>query len=113
MDGALQAIFNSAQTALKNDALQTLYNGAQARQNAFAKINNAANQSHMLFSGMPKAKQIQYDAGTFIPGMASAVTKSLQQQEKNQEMWDKFSKGIKEINEQAAKIESAVPSSFK
>ena len=45
--------------------------------------------------------------------MASAVTKSLQQQEKNQEMWDKFSKGIKEINEQAAKIESAVPSSFK
>ena len=105
MDGALQAIFNSAQTALKNDALQTLYNGAQARQNAFAKI--------MLFSGMPKAKQMQYDAGTFIPGMASAVTKSLQQQEKNQEMWDKFSKGIKEINEQAAKIESAVPSSFK
>lgn len=87
MDGALQAIFNSAQTALKNDALQTLYNGAQARQNAFAKINNAANQSHMLFSLMPLEN-------------LSHIS------------WF-FSKGIKEINEQAAKIESAVPSSFK
>lgn len=113
MDGSLQAIFNAAQTALKNDALQTLYNGAQARQNAFAKINNQANNNHMLFSGAPKAAQMQYDASTFIPGMSSAIVKGIQQQETNQQKWDKFAGAIKEMNEQAAKIESAVPSTFK
>lgn len=113
MDGSLQAIFNAAQTALRNDAMQTLYNGAQARQNAFAKINNTANQAHMLFSGAPKAQQMQYDAAQFIPNMTSGIIRGLQQQEKNQEAYNKHMGLVQKLNEQASKLEAAVPKNFK
>lgn len=113
MDSSLQAIFNQAQQALKQDAQQTLSNAVQARQQRFAAINNSANASKMLFSGMPAARQMSYDSGTFIPNMASQVVKAVQNQQSNQEAWDKYAKQIKELNEQASKLEAAVPSSFK
>lgn len=113
MDSSLQAIFNQAQQALKQDAQQTLLNGYQARQAQFANINQAANAKKMLFSGVPAARQMSYDSGTFIPNMASQVVKSIQNQKANQEAWDKYAKNIKEMNDAAAKLESAVPSSFK
>ena len=112
MDSSLQAIFNAAQTALKNDARQTLLSGAEARQQNFRKINNNANAKHMLFSGMPAARMMQYDQEKFIPGMASQVVRGLQAQAENQEAWDKFAQQIKEMNSTAAEIESAIPSGF-
>lgn len=108
-DGALQAIFQAAQAALKGDAKQILSSGAQARQQQFRMINNRANQKGMMFSGAPKAGQMQYDASTFIPNMASGIVQSIQQQAQNQENWDKFAKGIKEMNEYSAKLEKAMP----
>lgn len=113
MDSSLQAIFNQAQQALKQDAQQTLSNAVQARQQQFAAINNSANASKMLFSGMPAARQMSYDSSTFIPNMASQVVKAVQNQQANQEAWDKYAKQVKELNEQASKLEAAVPSSFK
>lgn len=109
MDGSLQAIFQAAQAALKSDAKQVLASGAQARQQEFRKINNAANTRHMLFSGAPKAAQMQYDQSTFIPNMASSVVSSIQKQAENQSSWDKFAEGIKEMNDYAAKIEASIP----
>ena len=112
MDGQLQAIFNQAQSILKNDAQATLMSGAQARQQQFAAINNAANANHMLFSGVPKAQQMKYDANTFIPNMSTAVVQSIKNQAENQEAWDKFASQIKDLNSKAAKLESAVPRGF-
>ena len=109
MDGSLQAIFQAAQAALKNDAKQTLASGAQARQHQFRMINNNANSRHMLFSGAPKAAQMQYDQNTFIPNMATSVVNSIQKQAENQEGWDKFAAGIKELNDYSAEIEAAIP----
>jgi hypothetical protein len=112
MDSSLTAIFNAAQTALRNDARQTLLSGAQARQNAFARINNNANAKHMLYSGMPAVGQLQYDQGTFIPSMSTAVVNAVKNQAENQEAWDKFSQQIKELNDASSKLESAVPAGW-
>lgn len=108
-DGTLQAIFQSAQAALKNDARQILSSGAQARRQEFRLINNQANARHMMFSGAPKAAQMQYDQSKFIPSMASSVVDSITKQAENQEAWDKFAAGIKELNDYAAEIERATP----
>lgn len=108
-DGSLQAIFQAAQAALKNDARQVLASGSQARQQQFRMINNQANSRHMLFSGAPKAAQMQYDQNTFIPNMASSVVQSITKQAENQESWDKFASGIKELNEYSAELEKATP----
>ena len=107
MDQSLQAIFNAAQDALKMDAKQILLSGAQARQNQFAMINNKANAKHGLFSGVPAARQMQYDATTFVPNMASQVVKSIQNQAKNQEAWDKLAQSLKEINANTNEINAA------
>lgn len=108
-DGSLQAIFQAAQAALKGDAKQILSSGVQARQQQFKMINNKANSRGMLFSGAPKAAQMQYDQGTFIPNMASGVVQSIQKQAENQASWDKFAGGIKELNDYAAELEKAMP----
>lgn len=108
-DGSLQAIFQAAQAALKGDAKQILSSGVQARQQSFRQINNQANARHMMFSGAPKAAQMQYDAGTFIPTMASSIVEGITRQAQNQESWDKFAQGIKELNEYSAELEKATP----
>ena len=108
-DGALQAIFQAAQSALKGDAKQILASGVQARQQQFRMINNRANSRGMLFSGAPKAGQMQYDANTFIPTMASGVVSSIQQQAENQESWEKFAQGIKDLNKYSEDLEKAMP----
>ena len=107
MEQSLQNVFNAAQDALKMDAKQTLLSGAQARQNQFAVINNQANAQHGLFSGVPAARQMQYDASTFIPNMASQVVKAIQNQASNQEAWDKFAQSLKEINANTDEINAA------
>lgn len=108
-DGSLQAIFQAAQAALKGDARQVLSSGVQARQQQFRLINNKQNSRGMLFSGAPKAQQMQYDANTFIPNMATGVVNSIQQQAQNQESWDKFAEGIKELNKYSEELEKAMP----
>lgn len=108
-DSALQAIFNAAQSALKGEARQILSSGVQARQQQFRAINNQANRRGMMFSGAPAAAQMQYDRQEFVPTMASGVVNSIKQQAENQEQWDKFAKGIKELNEFANKLENAQP----
>jgi isocitrate dehydrogenase kinase/phosphatase len=110
MDSSLQQIFNAAKDALRADAKQTILSGMQSRQNQFAKINNQANSRHMLFSGMPKAMQMQYDQSTFIPNMASSVVSAIKSQAENQKRWDEFAANIKEMNDAAAELEAAVPS---
>lgn len=112
MDGALEAIFQQATTALKNDARQALLTGANARKQSFAKINNNANAKHMLHSGMPAARQLEYDQGTFIPSMASTVVKAVTNQAENQEAWDKFAGEIQKMNSASAELEAAVPAGW-
>ena len=108
-DGSLQAIFQAALAALKGDAKQILSSGVQARQQQFRMINNKANARGMLHSGAPKAAQMQYDQSTFIPNMAAGVVNSIQQQAQNQEQWEKFAQGIKDLNEYSAELEKAMP----
>ena len=108
MDSSLAAIFQAAQNALKNDAKQTLLGGAQARQQQFAAINNRQNARHMLFSGAPKARQMQYDQGTFIPNMASSVVQAITKQADNQQRWDEFAENIKKLNDYSAELEGAI-----
>ena len=107
-DGSLQAIFQAAQAALKGDAKQILSSGVQARQHQFRKLNSGLNAKGMIFSGAPKAAQMQYDQQTFIPTMASGIVNSITQQADNQERWEKFAEGIKEMNNYASELEKAM-----
>lgn len=94
--------YEAAKQALKDDLKQNFYNAAQARMTAFRQINNIKNASHTLYSGAPAAAQMQYDAETYVPGLGTALVKSLEKQEQNQETWDKYMKYVQSLNAQAA-----------
>lgn len=99
--------FNAAKQALNDDLKQNFYNAAQARMTAFRQINNNKNASHSLYSGAPAAAQMQYDASTYVPGLGTALVKSLEKQEQNQQTWDKYMAYIKNLNAEAAKYRNA------
>lgn len=94
-------MFNAAKQALNDDLKQNFYNAAITRNQAFRKLNNSANANHAMFSGVPAAAQMQYDQGTFLPGIASLAEKAIQKQQQNQESWDKYMEYIKGLQEQA------------
>ena len=93
--------YNAAKQALNDDLKQNLYNATQARMTAYRQINNNANARHALFSGVPMGEQMQYDAQTYIPNIATMATKAMTKQEENQEKWDKYMEYIKKLQEQA------------
>lgn len=93
--------YNAAKQALNDDLKQNFYNAAQARMTAFRQINNSANANHSLYSGMPAAAQMQYDAETYVPGLGTALVKSVERQEENQKTWDDYMDYITKLNEQA------------
>lgn len=93
--------YNAAKQALNDDLKQNFYNAAQARMTAFRQINNAKNASHTLYSGAPAAAQMQYDASTYVPGLGTALVKSIEKQEENQQTWDKYMEYITSLNDQA------------
>jgi hypothetical protein len=95
--------YNAAKQALNDDLKQNFYNAAQARMTAFRQINNNANANHALFSGVPAAQQMQYDASKYVPGLGTALVTSLEKQEKNQETWDKYMKYVSGLNAEADK----------
>lgn len=99
--------FNAAKQALNDDLKQNFYNAAQARMTAFRQINNSANGRHALFSGLPAAQQMQYDASTYVPGLGTALIKSLEKQEDNQQTWDKYMKYVSGLNAEADKYKKA------
>lgn len=94
-------MFNAAKQALNDDLKQNFYNAAITRNQAYRKLNNSANANHAMFSGAPAAAQMQYDQGTFLPGIASLAEKAIQKQQQNQESWDKYMEYIKDLQEQA------------
>ena len=98
--------FNAAKQALNDDLKQNFYNAAQARMTAFRQINNNANANHALFSGVPAAQQMQYDASKYVPGLGTALVTSLEKQEKNQETWDKYMKYVSGLNAEADKYKN-------
>lgn len=93
--------YNAAKQALNDDLKQNFYNAAQARMTAFRQINNTVNGNHALYSGMPAAAQIQYDAETYVPGLGTALIRSIEKQEENQKTWDDYMEYITKLNEQA------------
>ena len=99
--------FNAAKQALNDDLKQNFYNAAQARMTAFRQINNNKNASHSLYSGAPAAAQMQYDASTYVPGLGTALIKSLEKQEDNQQTWDKYMKYVSGLNAEADKYRKA------
>lgn len=98
--------YNAAKQALNDDLKQNFYNAAQARMTAFRQINNNANASHALYSGVPAASQMQYDASKYVPGLGTALVTSLEKQEKNQETWDKYMKYVNGLNAEANKYKN-------
>lgn len=94
--------YEAAKQALNDDLKQNFYNAAQARMTAFRQINNSKNATHSLYSGAPAAAQMQYDSGTYIPGLGTELVKAVEKQEQNQETWDKYMDYIKKMNDQAA-----------
>jgi hypothetical protein len=99
--------YDAAKQALNDDLKQNFYNAAQARMTAFRQINNNKNASHSLYSGAPAAAQMQYDANTYVPGLGTALVKSLEKQEQNQQTWDKYMAYVKNLNAEAAKYRNA------
>lgn len=93
--------YEAAKQALNDDLKQNFYNAAQARMTAFRQINNSANANHALYSGVPAAAQMQYDAETYVPGLGTALLKSIEKQEENQKTWDDYMDYISKLNEQA------------
>ena len=93
--------YEAAKQALNDDLKQNFYNAAQARMTAFRQINNNKNANHSLYSGAPAAAQMQYDASTYVPGLGTALVKSIEKQEENQKTWDDYMEYIKKMNEQA------------
>ena len=79
-------MYNAAKQALTDDLKQNYYN---------------ANANHVLYSGVPAATQMQYDAQTFIPNIATMAQQAIQKQQENQETWDKYMSYVKELDEQA------------
>jgi hypothetical protein len=108
MDTATQRIINDAKLALQGDIRSQLAAGSQQRNAAFKQLNEKANASHMMFSGMPMGTQMAYDQNTFIPNMASAVVKGVQTQIQNQESWDDIMAKIKELTESTAQYKKAM-----
>ena len=94
-------MYNAAKQALTDDLKQNYYNAAVARNNAYRQLNNNANANHVLYSGVPAATQMQYDAQTFIPNIATMAQQAIQKQQENQETWDKYMSYVKELDEQA------------
>jgi hypothetical protein len=101
MNQELENIYNSAKQAMADDLRLNYYNAAQERNFYFRQLNNKANKQHAMFSGMPAGQQMNYDKYTFLPNMASTISKSIQQQRENQAAWDKQIAYIKQINAQA------------
>lgn len=93
--------YNAAKQALNDDLKQNLYNATQARVQAFRQINNNANASHALYSGIPAGSQMSYDQRTYIPSIGRLAANALEKQEENQEKWDKYMEYIGELQEQA------------
>jgi len=94
--------YNAAKQALNDDLKQNFYNAAQARMTAFRQINNNKNANHTLYSGAPAAAMMQYDAGTYIPGLGTALVKAVEKQEENQKTWDEYMDYVTKLNEQAS-----------
>lgn len=101
MNEELANIFNSAKQALNDDLKTNFASAVQARTQAFRQLNNKANASHALFSGMPSAMQMQYDSNTYLPNTATMAAQAIAKQEQNQEKWDQYMKQINQLNEQA------------
>ena len=101
MNQELENIYNSAKRAMADDLRLNYYNAAQERNFYFRQLNNKANKQHAMFSGMPAGQQMNYDKYTFLPNMASTISKSIQQQRENQAAWDKQMAYIKQLNAQA------------
>lgn len=101
MNQELENIFNSAKQAMADDLRLKYYNAAQERNFYFRQLNNKANKQHAMFSGMPAGQQMNYDKYTFLPGIASSITKAIQTQQENQQAWDKQMAYIKNLNAQA------------
>lgn len=99
--------YNAAKQALNDDLKQNFYNAAQARMTAFRQINNNKNASHSLYSGAPAAAQMQYDAEKYVPGLGTALVRSLEKQEQNQQTWDKYMAYVKGLNAEADKYRKA------
>lgn len=93
--------YNAAKQALNDDLKQDLYNATTARTTAFRQINNTANAKHALYSGTPAGAQMQYDSGTYLPGIATAAQQALKKFETNQETWDEYMDYVGQLNEQA------------
>ena len=94
--------YTAAKQALNDDLKQQLYSATQARNEAYRKINNNANAQHAMFSGVPTGGQMQYDAGTYLPSIASMATTAMEKYKSNQENWDQYMAYIKQLNDQAA-----------
>lgn len=107
-DQVIQNIFNQAKLALSNDAQTKLFNTLQGRTQGFRKINQKVNQRHAMFSGMPAAQQLQYDASTTIPTGAKIVADTAQKMMNNQQQWDKYAEYVKEMNDKANELESQI-----
>ena len=105
MNQELENIYNSAKQAMADDLRLKYYNAAQERNFYFRQLNNKANKQHAMFSGMPAGQQMNYDKYTFLPGLATDITKAIQTQRENQAAWDKQIASIKEMNAQAAYYE--------
>lgn len=93
--------YNAAKQALNDDLRQQLYSATQARNQAFRQLNNKANANHAMYSGAPAGMQMQYDAGTYLPGIASAASNALKKYKENQESWDKYMDYVNQLNSQA------------
>lgn len=101
MNQELENIYNSAKQAMADDLRLNYYNAAQERNFYFRQLNNKANKNHAMFSGVPAGQQMNYDKYTFLPGVATMITKSIKQQQENQAAWDEQMAYIKELNAQA------------
>lgn len=107
-DQVIQNIFNQAKLALNNDANTKLYNTMQARTQAFRQLNQKANAKHAMFSGMPAATQMQYDASTTIPTGVKIVADAVGKMKTNQDAWNEYAKYVDELNSQSAELEAAI-----
>lgn len=102
----VNTMYKEAQKALQQDLRQSLYDAAQNRNQAFRLLNNQANANHSLYSGAPAGMQMQYDQQTFLPGVATMAQQAINRQVSNQQSWDEYMEYIKQLNEQAADLES-------
>lgn len=94
------------------DALLKSQNAAitglnQQLRNQNAAINNAANASGLLYSGMPAFLQQQYVASTYLPAMQKLQANMAKQQMSGLDNAVTVANQIRAINQQVAKLNAS------